>query len=190
MNLPWALGATCTLLPDVCASQHRTPPSQLDETKILAVGLQLRLLIPSFPACGTLQSLGAIGVTAGAAGAPNADIRQRRENLIRMRSLLERENNISLWVDLSAVFGLWLLDSHYQFSLQRLGLGFCGFYQNRYTYIRHHSFIDHDVSCLLLPTTDKTNNINNKLNCNESNLLERISRGPAIWLNPFFYFSQ
>lgn len=121
MNLPWALGATCTLLPDVCASQHRTPPSQLDETKILAVGLQLRLLIPSFPACGTLQSLGAIGVTAGAAGAPNADIRQRRENLIRMRSLLERENNISLWVDLSAVFGLWLLDS---LSIQPSAFGF------------------------------------------------------------------
>jgi hypothetical protein len=40
------------------------------------VGLHERLLIPSFPACGTLQSVGAIddGRPGGALGAPKPDI--------------------------------------------------------------------------------------------------------------------
>ena len=54
------------------ASQTRTPESQLEETKKLAAGDQLSEEIPSVPACGTLQSWGAmdLGFPEVAAGDP------------------------------------------------------------------------------------------------------------------------
>jgi len=57
-------------------SQTRTPESQLDDTKKFATGDQFKEDIPSVPACGTLQSCGAIdlGFPLVAAGDPNADI--------------------------------------------------------------------------------------------------------------------
>jgi hypothetical protein len=62
--LTWALGWTWTgwlgLEGLAMASQTRTPESQLEETKKLAAGDQLSEEIPSVPACGTLQSWGAM----------------------------------------------------------------------------------------------------------------------------------
>jgi hypothetical protein len=57
-------------------SHTRTPESQLDETKKLAVGDQLREEIPSVPACGMLQSFGAIdfGLPEEADGDPKVAI--------------------------------------------------------------------------------------------------------------------
>jgi hypothetical protein len=76
LRLPCALGVALICPPCSCTSQQRTPESQFPETKMLDVGLQERLLIPSFPADGTLQSVGAIdeGRAAAPPPAPKADI--------------------------------------------------------------------------------------------------------------------
>ena len=74
--LTWALGWAWTgwlgLEGLAMASQTRTPESQLEETKKLAAGDQLSEEIPSVPACGTLQSWGAmdLGFPEVAAGDP------------------------------------------------------------------------------------------------------------------------
>ena len=68
-NSPCALGNARHCPPCSWASQHRTPPSQLELTRMLAVGLHVRLEMPSFPADWTGWSVGAAMVLAPAAGA-------------------------------------------------------------------------------------------------------------------------
>lgn len=60
LNLLCAFGLACIRPPCSCTSQHDTVESQLLLTKMLAVGLQHKLLMPSEPALGTLQSFGSI----------------------------------------------------------------------------------------------------------------------------------
>jgi hypothetical protein len=64
-----------------CTSQHRTPPSQLVDTKRLETGLHTKEDIPSFPADGPmLWSFGEAAAFDGEVldtlpeGEPNADI--------------------------------------------------------------------------------------------------------------------
>jgi hypothetical protein len=77
--LIWAFGEAKICCPLLWTSQQRTPESQLDDTKKLAVGLQFNDEMPSVPAWGTLQSVGAIDAgrfeeEVGAGGDPNVDI--------------------------------------------------------------------------------------------------------------------
>jgi hypothetical protein len=58
-------------------SQHRIPESQFPDTRKFAVGLHVRLLTPSFPACATLWSVVEIALERAGAAAdpiPNVDM--------------------------------------------------------------------------------------------------------------------
>lgn len=73
-------------------SQHRIPESQFPDTRMLAVGLHVRLLIPSFPACATLWSFGAIELGRVGAGGdiPNVDmIDDDDDSLFRLQVMNE-----------------------------------------------------------------------------------------------------